>query len=100
MKQTDKNERGVPFREKLMQRLDLPPDLLPGETLVEIRGQNALSLKGGGRILLYTPQEIRVSLKNSKLVILGERLICTSYCAGAIGVEGRIEGVFFEEGTE
>ncbi len=87
----------VGLREKLCKNLDIPPDLLPGAGLVEIRGQNAVMVKGCGRILVYTSDEIRVALKKGYLRICGKRLVCTSYYAGAIGIEGLICGVLFEE---
>lgn len=95
-KQARREERGT-WKERLCQRLDVPPDLFPGEGLVEIRGRNAVSIRGCGKILLYTPEEIRVGLKRGCLRIEGKRLICTSYHAGAVGIDGFIDRVSFEE---
>lgn len=90
-------EDGGDFRERLCRRLDLLPDLFGGEGLVEIRGRGAITVRGGGKILRYTPEEIRVSMPRCVLAIKGEELVCTSYYQGAIGIDGRIGGVFFEE---
>ncbi len=90
-------ERGGNFRERLSRRLDLVPDLLGKEGLVEIRGRGAVTVRGGGKILLYTPEEIRISMPRCVLLIRGEGLVCTSYFQGAVGVDGKIGGVFFEE---
>ena len=89
-------ERGG-WRERLCQRLDLPPDVLPGEGLVEIRGRYALCVSGCGKILTYTPDVICVAMGRGCLRIEGKRLICTSYHAGAVGVDGLICRVSFEE---
>lgn len=86
------------FRERLSRSLDIPPDTLPGATFIEIRGRNSLTLKGGKKILTYTPYEIRVSLKKGSLRICGSRLQCTSYYVGAIGIDGFIKSVCFEDG--
>ena len=51
-------ERGL--RERLCRALDLAPDCFSGECLVELRGRYAATVRGGGRILLYTPEEIRI----------------------------------------
>ena len=94
-----KKERGE-LRARLCRRLDLAPDLFGGEGLVEIRGRGEVTVRGGGRILLYTPSEIRIAMGSYTLSILGEGLVCTSYYQGAVGVDGRIFGVGFEEGEE
>ena len=94
----NEREEGGDFRERLSRRLDLMPDLLGDAGLVEIRGRGAVTVRGGGKILLYTPEEIRISMPRSVLSICGEGLVCTSYYQGAVGVDGRIRGVFFEEG--
>ena len=87
-------ERGD-LRERLSRALDIPPDLFPGGSLVEIRGQNALCVRGGGRILYYTDEEIRVALRHAVLSVRGRRLVCTAYCQGALGIDGLIESVCF-----
>ncbi|MBO5939181.1 MAG: YabP/YqfC family sporulation protein [Clostridia bacterium] len=92
-----KREGGENVRDRISRRLDLLPDLLGKEGLVEIRGRGSVTVRGGGKILLYTPEEIRISMPRCVLSISGEELVCTSYFQGAVGVDGRIGGVFFEE---
>ena len=92
------SENKESVRERLTRRLDLPPDLFGGEGMVEIRGRGAVTVRGGGRILRYTPEEIRILLPRCVLSIRGEDLVCTSYYRGAVGIDGRIGGVTFEEG--
>lgn len=94
-KKNAREERGL--RERLCQALDLVPDSLPRESLVELRGRNAMTVRGGGKILLYTPEEIRISLKRGCLSVVGKRLVCTSYYVGAVGIEGLICRISFEE---
>ena len=85
------------FRQRLCRVLDLSPDCLPGEGLVEIRGRNSVMIRGGGKILIYTSEEIRIALKRGSLRIVGRDLSCTSYHVEAVGVEGLIDRVCFEE---
>lgn len=87
---------GEDFRDRVARRLDLLPDLLGNEGLVEIRGRGTVTVRGGGKILLYTPEEIRIAMPRCVLSIVGEGLVCTSYFQGAVGVDGRIGGVCFE----
>lgn len=90
------------LRERLWRTLDIPPDLPMGGSVVEIRGQNALCVRGSGRILCYTETEVCVALYRCVLVIRGRRLVCTAYHRGALSVDGCIESVSFrrEEGEE
>ncbi len=85
------------LREKLSKHLDIPPDVFPGESLVEIRGRGSVTVRGGGKILAYTPEEIRIALKRGCLSVQGRRLICTSYYVGAVGIDGCICRISFEE---
>ena len=67
------------------------------EPLVVIRGQGEMTVYGCRKILLYTPQEIRLSLRKRSFCITGESLCCTSFSGGAVTVEGRIESVRYEK---
>ena len=73
--------------EWLAVRLDLPPDILSGGMRAELRGRNLLTVQGCRRILTYTPTCIRLQMKDTVLAVRGRRLGCTSYLAGAVGVD-------------
>ena len=97
----DKNEKSIKdekiyLRERVNRALDIPPDVFGGESLIELRGRNSVSIGGGGRILLYTPEEIRIELKRGCVSIVGKRLGCTSYHAGSVGIDGYICEIRFE----
>lgn len=91
----DGTKRPVP--EWLAVKLDFPPDVISGGLRVELRGRNTLLIHGCRRILHYTPCEMRLSVADCVLCITGERLICHSYLAGAVGIEGQINGIFFAD---
>ncbi|PWM34844.1 MAG: hypothetical protein DBX65_06610 [Oscillospiraceae bacterium] len=86
--------------EWLAVRLDLPPDILRGGMRAELRGRNLLTVQGCRRILTYTPTCIRLQMKDTVLAVRGRRLGCTSYLAGAVGVDGLVESLSFEDGGE
>ena len=94
--QSSKHERET-LSEKIIKKLDIQPDILPGGTLVSIRGRSSVLISGSTGITLYTPEEIRLSLKKGALSIKGFRLICTSYNAEELRIEGKISSVIFEE---
>ncbi len=77
--------------------LDIPSDVQDG-IRIDLRGRHTLTVHGCRRIVDFSPTEIRLALPNTHLVIGGERLICTSYLAGAVGIEGCICCIRFEDG--
>lgn len=98
MKSNQKTER-LPRNERLCRLFDIPVDALPHGYSLELQGRSLLKLRGGGRILLYTPEEIRIALPRARgelLSIKGARLSCTSYNKGTLGIEGVISSVCFE----
>lgn len=85
------------WAEWLIKRLDMPPDVLCGGMRVELRGRESLLVEGCRKILTYTPTLVRLRLSRCVLVIEGERLLCHSYLAGAVGLEGKVCALRFEE---
>ena len=91
------NHERESLSEKITKRLDIAPDILPGGSLVAIRGRNSVNVCGSTGITLYTPDKIRLSLKSGALCIYGLRLVCTSYNAEELRIDGKIISVSFEE---
>ncbi len=90
---------GVPnLAEWLAVKLDVPADVLDGGIRLDMRGRHTLTVHGCRRILDFSPCEIRLSLGNYSLTVCGQRLICTAYLAGAVGIEGFIAAIRFEDG--
>ena len=87
-----------PLPEWLAVHLDVPADLFGGGLRLDLRGRHTLTVHGCCRIVDYTPTEIRLALRDAVLSVVGVRLICTSYIAGAVGIEGRIDAIRFEDG--
>ncbi len=86
--------------DKLRRTLELDEDILPYGYTLEVRGRSAATLRGAGKILLYTPEEIRLGVRGGEITVRGEGLICSSYSAEAVGIEGRIASVYFGEAEE
>ena len=82
--------------EWLERKFDISPDVISG-VRVEIRGQNRLLLQGCSQILQYGEREMLLDLGKTRLRVCGERLWCTSFISGALGVSGHISSVHFEE---
>ena len=81
--------------EWLAVRMDIPADALGSGLRLDMRGRNTLIVHGCTGILDFSPTAIRLRLTDGELIVGGERLICTSYLAGAVGIEGYICAVTF-----
>lgn len=95
----DRSRRTISKSERLCRILDISPETLPHGHAVEILGNSLVRVRGGGSILLYTPEEIRIDIPrgNEYLSVKGDELSCSSYNRGALGIEGVIRSVSFEE---
>ena len=91
-----KKEPKITRRERLCRMLDISPESLIGGYAIEIEGRSFVKIRGGGSILLYTPDEIRVALSRGEFIsVCGSSLSCSTYNRGALGVEGIICSVSF-----
>ena len=98
MKKKQKESLG----ERICNALDISPGLLPRKTFIEIHGKDLVKIQNAGKILLYTDNEIRISLRSREgcVRVCGSALRCSSYNVGAIGIHGRIGSVDFCEGEK
>ena len=87
-----------PLTEWLAVKLDMPADALDGGIRLDMRGRNTLTVHGCTGILDFSPCEISLLLGECTLIVGGQRLICTSYLAGAVGIEGCICTIRFCNG--
>ena len=94
----DSADKHLTITERINKTLEIPSDILPNSSLVTIRSRSSVTVEGCTSILLYTPNEIRLSMKKGDVCIMGEELVCTSYHSVEVTVEGKINSVSFEEG--
>lgn len=100
MKHSMQNKSRPSISEWLAVHLDVPADLCTGGLRLDLRGRNTLTVYGCRRIVDFTPTSIRLAMANCDLLVEGMRLSCTSYLAGAVGIEGRIDRVMFSDGED
>ncbi len=86
------------FKETLYKNLDIQPDVFGG-SVIEVRGGISMLVRGCERILEYGSEKMCLRLSDGTLRVLGEGLICTSYYGSAVGIEGKIRTISFEEET-
>ena len=98
---SEKNNGKTGERERLSELvcryLGVAPDFLPSESMIEIRGRSYIMVHGAGKIIYYTPEEIRIRLKKSSLSVKGRGLVCISYHVDSVGIEGKISDLCFLE---
>ena len=97
VKEQKERTRRENFRERICRVLDIPPDGLSSETLVEIRGRGGVTVSGASVILTYTDTLIRLCGRHTVLRIEGSELFCASFSSESVRIDGRIESVRFEE---
>ena len=92
-------ERKLPIIERICRAIDVPPESVSHTPLIEIHGRSLLKINDGGRILLYTEEKIRIEMPKTRdiLTVTGKDLSCAFYNLGAVGIEGKIEGISFVE---
>lgn len=81
----------------MIKSLDIPADVLCNGLRVELRGRHTVTVHGCGKIEEYTSERIRLSVSGGILSVCGRGLECDSYLAGAVGINGRIDSIAFEE---
>ena len=84
--------------EWLAVKLDIPADVAGDGLRLDMRGRHTILVHGCRRILDFNPCEVRLAVEDSVLTVSGRRLICTSYPAGAVGIEGYICDISFCDG--
>ena len=101
-----RKDASVPRKKTLGDRvagiLGVPSDAvgLSNGFMAEMRGRCGVSIRGCRRILSYSQREIRLDTRDGAVSVLGEALFCTAYCADAVGIEGRIDAVLFEDSAK
>ena len=83
--------------EWLAVKLDIPGDVTGGGLRVDLRGRNSLTVHGCRKILDFSACEIKLELEDAILTVCGCRLICTSYLADAVGVDGYVCSLSFTD---
>ncbi len=62
-----------------------------------LHGRRGVTVYGCHRILLYSPEEIRLRLRHDLLSVCGADLFCSSFASGTVEVKGDVDGVIFLE---
>lgn len=75
---------------ELVERLELPEELLPGRGRLTLDGGRQALVEGQRGILEYSPERIVVSFGREKLTLAGDSLRLRAMNAGELLIAGRI----------
>lgn len=82
--------------QRWMDRLDLPDEPGPGQTLVEIAGHSRVLIEQHCGVVQYGPQTICVRVKFGFITVSGHCLELTRMTRHQLIISGRIDGVRLE----
>ena len=94
-----KKKEGIPLRDRFGRILGIPADAvgLRNGFMAELRGRSGVTVRGCRKILVYSRESIRLETRDGDVTVSGAGLTCTMYSADAIGIEGRVDGVYFDD---
>ena len=85
--------------ERAAELFGLPSDAvgLSDGFMAEMRGRCGVTVRGCRRILSYSEEAVTLLTRDGRVTVKGAGLTCATYYRGAIGIDGRIDALTFEE---
>lgn len=96
MKRNQRNIDDLSFREKMVNSLELPKDLMLGAAILTVTGRREALIANYKGILEYQDTFIRVQTKNCRILISGAHLAIEYYTNEEMKITGLIEEVRYE----
>lgn len=84
------------WKEELVDKLELPKDIMYGAVLVSITGRQEILIENYRGILEYNQMYIRLQTKTCHLVIQGKNLHISYYTNEEMKITGIIDSVSYE----
>lgn len=82
----------------LSDNADLPGEMLPGQSLLELLGDNRILVERHKGVTQYTPEEISIKLGFGAASICGRCLELIQMTQGQLVIRGRIESIRLHRG--
>ncbi len=89
-----KNRRHV-NREKIVNALELPKDLMLGTPCLTMNGNRELLIENHRGILTYSDRQMVVLAKDIRIEISGTGLYVEYYTADLMKIQGQMDGIAF-----
>lgn len=96
MRQNVAPEQEITLREKMVNSLELPKDLMLGAAILTVTGRREALIANYKGILEYEDSFIRVQTKNCRILISGAHLAIDYYTNDEMKITGLIENIQYE----
>lgn len=80
---------------KIIERLELPQDIILGVPLLSMQGNSELMIENHRGLLQYDSDEIRVRTKTFTVQVIGRKLTIQEYRKDVLIIRGKIERMQF-----
>jgi sporulation protein YqfC len=99
MRKNKRNHR-LPYeptlRESVVDHLDLPKDLMLGDSILKIAGNREIYITNYLGILGYERESILLQAKHGRIHITGTYLVIASYSGDEMKIQGCVQTISFE----
>ena len=83
-------------KQNMVETLELPKDLMYGDSIVTITGRREVPIENYKGILEYTGEYIKIQTKNAKLTVYGKKLSIEYYTNEDMKVVGFVKSIEYE----
>lgn len=83
-------------KQNMVETLELPKDLMYGDSIVTITGRREVLIENYKGILEYTGEYIKIQTKNTKLTVYGKKLSIEYYTNEDMKVVGFVKSIEYE----
>ncbi|MDD6058345.1 MAG: YabP/YqfC family sporulation protein [Clostridiales bacterium] len=91
-----KKNQNTTFREKMVNQLELPKDLMLGAAIVTVTGRREILITNYKGILEYEDSFIRIQTKNCRITISGAHLAIEYYTNEEMKIIGFLDTIQYE----
>ena len=85
-----------PLLKKWLDKAPELSDILPGQPLAELAGENRLLIENHGGVSMYSPCQIGVRVAYGILLVSGEQLSLVRMSRRELVIVGKIQGICLE----
>ena len=91
-----KKKNNNPIREKMINSLELPKDLMLGAAILTVTGRKEVLIENYRGILIYEDSFIKIQAKNCRILIFGMHLSIDYYTNEEMKITGLIDQIQYE----
>ena len=85
------------FKSDYIDYLQLPRDVVLGETVIELSGNTIFAIENYDKIINFMDNNVIIKAKNNYISITGHNLIIDNYSKNELHIRGKIDEIKFEQ---